>query len=254
MLDHAIAHVEGVVNPSMRFIRRHEAAKYLTDKYGFGAYRTLAKGAVSGDTPSFHRPAESCSIPEKLWTFGRSRKSASLSSRPPKQPRLEAWKIQMRRDPPACAMRPAAPRYRRCWAAPVIGIPCNQLVGRAYRRCRCAQADRERHRPPRACPACGVEVFVVYTVRVAAGELVELGARQSGKSAPADWEKKVFFSELMALKKPRYKSGWASAQFREKFGHWPPREWASLPTLSPSLNTRNWLKSRQIAFAKRRAS
>jgi hypothetical protein len=105
----------------------------------------------------------------------------------------------------------------------------------------------------RACPACGVEVFVVSTVRVAAGELVELGARQSGKSAPADWEKKVFFSE-MALKKPQYKSGWASAQFREKFGHWPPREWASLPTLSPSLNTRNWLKSRQIAFAKRRAS
>jgi hypothetical protein len=55
MPDHAIAHVEGVVNPSMRFIRRREAAKYLTDKYGFGAYRTLLKGAVSGDTPAFHK-------------------------------------------------------------------------------------------------------------------------------------------------------------------------------------------------------
>ncbi len=54
MLDHSIAHVEGVVNPSMRFIRRQEAAKYLKDKYGFGAYRTLAKGAVSGDSPVFH--------------------------------------------------------------------------------------------------------------------------------------------------------------------------------------------------------
>jgi hypothetical protein len=85
--------------------------------------------------------------------------------------------------------------------------------------CRCKACKAVMPREARACPACGVEVFVVSTVRVAAGELVELGARQSGKSAPADWEKKVFFSEPMALRKPQYKSGWASAQFREKFGH-----------------------------------
>ena len=120
--------------------------------------------------------------------------------------------------------------------------------------CRCKACKAVMPREAKVCPACGEEVFVASTVRVATGELVELGARQSGKVAPADWEKKVFFCELMALRKPQYKSGWASAHFREKFGHWPPREWASLPTLSPSLNTRNWLKSRQIAFAKRRAS
>jgi hypothetical protein len=56
MLDHAIAHVEGVVtDPSMRFMRRHEAARYLKDKYGFGASRTLAKGVVNGDTPLFYK-------------------------------------------------------------------------------------------------------------------------------------------------------------------------------------------------------
>ena len=56
MPDHAIAHVEGVVtDPSMRFIRRQEAARYLKDKYGFGASRTLAKGVVTGDTPVFHK-------------------------------------------------------------------------------------------------------------------------------------------------------------------------------------------------------
>jgi hypothetical protein len=56
MPDHAIAHVEGVVtDPSMRFIRRPEAARYLKDKYGFGASRTLAKGVVTGDTPVFHK-------------------------------------------------------------------------------------------------------------------------------------------------------------------------------------------------------
>ena len=56
MPDHVIAHVEGVVtDPSMRFIRRPEAARYLKDKYGFGASRTLAKGVVTGDTPVFHK-------------------------------------------------------------------------------------------------------------------------------------------------------------------------------------------------------
>jgi hypothetical protein len=56
MLDHAIAHVEGVVtDPSMRFMRRREASRYLKDKYGFGASRTLAKGVVTGDTPVFHK-------------------------------------------------------------------------------------------------------------------------------------------------------------------------------------------------------
>jgi hypothetical protein len=35
------------------FIRRRDAAQYLLGKYGFGAERTLAKGAVTGDTPEY---------------------------------------------------------------------------------------------------------------------------------------------------------------------------------------------------------
>lgn len=38
-----------------QFIRRDAAAAYLKEKYGFGAARTLAKGAVTGDTPEFHK-------------------------------------------------------------------------------------------------------------------------------------------------------------------------------------------------------
>src|SRR5271154_7056189 len=86
---------------------------------------------------------------------------------------------------------------------------------RARRLSPCKACKVVMPREAKACPARGADVFVVSTVRVAAGELVELGAQQSGKSAPADWEKKVFFSGLMTLKKPQYKSGWASAQFRE---------------------------------------
>jgi hypothetical protein len=38
-----------------QYLRRDAAAAYLKDKYGFGAARTLAKGAVTGDTPEFHK-------------------------------------------------------------------------------------------------------------------------------------------------------------------------------------------------------
>jgi hypothetical protein len=38
-----------------RFLRRKQAGVYLTEKYGFGAARTLAKGAVTGDSPEFHK-------------------------------------------------------------------------------------------------------------------------------------------------------------------------------------------------------
>ena len=37
------------------FLRRRQAADYLQTKYGFGAMATLAKGAVTGDTPEFRK-------------------------------------------------------------------------------------------------------------------------------------------------------------------------------------------------------
>ena len=36
-------------------MRRKTAADYLTKKYGFGAARTLAKAAVTGEGPEFHK-------------------------------------------------------------------------------------------------------------------------------------------------------------------------------------------------------
>jgi hypothetical protein len=40
------------------YLRRQEAARYLTDRYGFGAYRTLAKLASLGGGPEFHKAGE----------------------------------------------------------------------------------------------------------------------------------------------------------------------------------------------------
>lgn len=37
------------------FLRRKAAGAYLTEKYGFGAARTLAKAAVTGDGPEYHK-------------------------------------------------------------------------------------------------------------------------------------------------------------------------------------------------------
>lgn len=44
-----------LVNNEIQFLRRREAAAYLCAKYGFGAARTLAKGAVTGDTPAYQK-------------------------------------------------------------------------------------------------------------------------------------------------------------------------------------------------------
>jgi hypothetical protein len=40
---------------SAQFLRRDAAAEYLKQKFGFGSYRTLAKGAVTGDSPEFYK-------------------------------------------------------------------------------------------------------------------------------------------------------------------------------------------------------
>jgi hypothetical protein len=44
-----------VTTTERRFLRRRQAAEYLQAKYGFGAVATLAKGAVTGDTPCYHK-------------------------------------------------------------------------------------------------------------------------------------------------------------------------------------------------------
>lgn len=41
--------------PGPIFLRRKAAGAYLTEKYGFGAARTLAKAAVTGDGPEYHK-------------------------------------------------------------------------------------------------------------------------------------------------------------------------------------------------------
>ena len=110
--------------------------------------------------------------------------------------------------------------------------------------------------PPKAkeCPCCGAPVLTRSIVTHEPGELIEFGARRSGKIEPTIADKAIFYAELRGYAGARrYAPGWIAHKFKEKFGTWPndPRI-RSGPAISPSLQTRNWILSRQIAFAKGR--
>jgi hypothetical protein len=48
-----------------QFLRRDAAAEYIKKTYGFGSYRALANGAVTGDAPNFTRLEASSSTRAK---------------------------------------------------------------------------------------------------------------------------------------------------------------------------------------------
>src|SRR5262249_21461326 len=48
-----------------------------------------------------------------------------------------------------------------------------------------------------------------------------------------------------------YQRGWIAHKYREKFRMWPPRNAVAHAT-PPSAEVRSWVRSRMIAFAKRR--
>ena len=105
------------------------------------------------------------------------------------------------------------------------------------------------------CPECGAIREAKSTVVHQDGELIELGSGRTSTLRPTLEDRAAFFGELKWIAGERgYTSGWASHKFKEKFGVWPndPRVKFVVPT-SPSLKTKNWVRSRQIAFAKARA-
>ena len=108
--------------------------------------------------------------------------------------------------------------------------------------------------PPRigCCPECGHVREARSAVEHVDGELVELGSRATADLHPTIADKTLFYSELRGYGILRgYAKGWASHKYREKFGVWPndPRIQSATPA-SPSLRTKQWILSRQIAHAK----
>jgi DNA repair protein RadD len=113
----------------------------------------------------------------------------------------------------------------------------------------------------KGCPACGWRPQAkAEPVEVVDADLV---LRERGRPpAPSEYtaeQRREFHAELRALAgefnqarlsrgKPAFKPGWTSVKYRDRFGGWPPRDWANDPPRSPSAATRAWVKHRFIAW------
>ncbi|WP_315729127.1 DEAD/DEAH box helicase [Bradyrhizobium sp. SZCCHNS2015] len=111
-------------------------------------------------------------------------------------------------------------------------------------------------KPPKTpiCSACGFKPEVKSKIQNKAGELVEFAAR--GARKPIDrGEQAIFYAELKHFATMReFKSGWIAHKFKDKFGTWPPHDFERLPPAKPTVTTLNWIRSRQIAWAKARGA
>lgn len=111
-------------------------------------------------------------------------------------------------------------------------------------------------KPPKTlqCPCCGFIPVPQAGAVHRDGELIQLESRRAAV-ATTQQERIQFHAELRHIADQRsYKSGWAAQQYRQKFGSFPPWAWNERPTSIPSATTISWVRSRAIAFAKRRAS
>lgn len=93
------------------------------------------------------------------------------------------------------------------------------------------------------CVVCGYHRPFVNLVDEVPGEMVALAAAQKRE------EKQDFYSQLLGIAhKSGYSDGWAGNKFKEKYGAYPRglNEVAAPVTLKVA----NWVKSRQIAWAK----
>lgn len=113
----------------------------------------------------------------------------------------------------------------------------------------CAECHHIFSRSP-VCPQCGWRIpQPKRDVKHVEADLVEI-TRERIK----EWQdKRQFYLELLFLAQ---EGSWhpkrAACVYRDKFDQWPPRKWNNLEALPASDTTRRYVRSRQIAFAKRR--
>lgn len=105
-------------------------------------------------------------------------------------------------------------------------------------------------RPPKvhACPQCGFTPERQNDVEVVEGELVR--RVRASKRPLTQSHKQHVYSQLFSIANARgYQDGWVSNKYREFFGVWPRN--LNRVCAAPSVEILNWVKSRQIAHAKR---
>lgn len=109
----------------------------------------------------------------------------------------------------------------------------------------------------RTCQDCGYQLPLVCGVTERDGVLVEVDptTHKAGPTRGREFstaEKKAWFAQFLGYcRNHGYKDGWAANQYREKFKVWPKGMDGVVPT-EPSYEVFQWIKSRQIAYAKSR--
>lgn len=119
----------------------------------------------------------------------------------------------------------------------------------------CAQCGFVKPPKVHVCPHCGFKPQAQSQVETVEGELAEMTASERRKAKlnrdTPDAHKASFLGELMLYAQEKgYKSGWATNQYRERFGVWPNKIRPVQVSQVGSV-TRDWILSRQIKWAKR---
>jgi DNA repair protein RadD len=117
------------------------------------------------------------------------------------------------------------------------------------RECPSCKALKNTH----VCPSCGFAPQRQSQLKVREGDLVELDQRTLRRGLKDIGGRQSVYSGLLWYGQTRgYKPGWAAVQYKNAFGAWPV-SLAKQPA-PPSGELQQWIKSRQIAFAKGRAN
>lgn len=111
---------------------------------------------------------------------------------------------------------------------------------------KCFKCQRFKPVRKRVCPYCGYEAKRQNKVETKDGELTEIKKRKVTMD-----EKRRFQSELEYLRRQYgYSSNWVAHTYRDKFGVWPVTK--DVAPLTPSKATINFVRYRQIKYAKSR--
>jgi len=112
-----------------------------------------------------------------------------------------------------------------------------------------------------ACPACGCAPEPPPGPEHEDGQLSEITrTKRKSDGLPKDCIRlgndvlfhRDFFAQLKGFAEEKgYKDGWASNKYRDAVGVWPNAH-RGIVGSKPTLSVRSWIKSQQIAFAKRR--
>jgi len=101
------------------------------------------------------------------------------------------------------------------------------------------------------CPSCGFAPERQSKIEEKQGELIQIkGGKKDKKEATPHSPQEVFSMLLWIQQEREYSQNFAKAKFMARYGNWP--NGLHREPMAPDAVFLNWMKSQQIAFAKRK--